>query len=69
MDEFRIQPTPGDNPYRDTAGSKSKKRRKDEHGEEGAPNPEDVVTLSGEQGDGATAADFYTPYVPPEEKD
>lgn len=72
MDEFRIEPTLADNPYRDAEQLKTKRRKKDEHGEAGqnTSDQQDVVTLSGEQkGDNASTADFYTPAPPPEEQD
>ncbi len=66
MDEFRIEPTAPDNPYRDPARFGAKNRKKHNP----AAELGDVVSLSGENADsGESPQDYYSPSKPPDDQE
>ncbi len=66
MDEFRIEPTSPDNPYRDSARSGAKNRKKITQNAE----LDDIVSLSGENADAdESAQDYYSPSKPPDDQE
>ncbi len=66
MDEFRIEPTTPDNPYRDSARSGPKNRKKSHP----AAELDDVVSLSGGNADsGESPQDYYSPSKPADEQE
>jgi hypothetical protein len=66
LDEFRIEPTAPDNPYRDSARYGAKNRKKHNP----AAEVDDVVSLSGENADsGGSPQDYYSPSKPPDDQE